>query len=99
MVPGALAFSLAALLLTLTPGADTALVLRATARGGRRCGLGSVLGISTGVLLWGTASGAGLSTLIAASPPAYQVLRFGGAAYLVALGIRSLLTRRADPTA
>jgi threonine/homoserine/homoserine lactone efflux protein len=97
VAPAVLAFSLAALVLTLTPGADTALVLRMTARDGRPCGLGAVAGVSSGVLLWGTASGAGLSTLVTASPVAYQVLRFGGAAYLAALGVRSLLARRSTP--
>jgi threonine/homoserine/homoserine lactone efflux protein len=88
-----LAFTLAAALLALTPGADTALVLRASVRGGRAEGLGAVLGISSGVLTWGFASGAGLSALLSASPVGYQVLRWTGAAYLGYLGLRSLLRR------
>jgi threonine/homoserine/homoserine lactone efflux protein len=92
-----LAFTVAAVLLAVTPGADTALVLRATARGGRAAGLGAVLGISTGVLTWGFASGVGLSTLLAASPAVYDVLRFAGAGYLGFLGVRSLLARERIP--
>lgn len=96
MTSAVLAFTIAAALLALTPGADTALVLRASVRGGRPEGLGAVLGISTGVLTWGFASGAGLSALLSASPAGYQLLRWAGAAYLGYLGLRSLLRRVPD---
>ena len=99
MTSAVLAFTVAAALLALTPGADTALVLRASVRGGRAEGLGAVLGISSGVLTWGFASGAGLSALLSASPAGYQVLRWAGAAYLGYLGLRSLLHRVPDAAA
>lgn len=97
MSSAVLAFSLAAAMLALTPGADTALVLRATARGGREAGLGAVLGVSTGVMTWGFMSGAGLSTLLSTAPAGYDVLRLAGAGYLVVLGLRSLLSRDPSP--
>lgn len=95
-MPRLAAFLIAAGLLTLTPGVDTALVLRTTARAGRSAGVAAVFGISTGVLGWGAASGAGLSALLVASPTAFLVLRYLGAGYLVLLGLRSLLAR-AEP--
>ena len=82
-----LTFALVALLLTLTPGADTALVLRSSIASGRRAGVVCTLGICTGTMTWAAASSLGISALVAASRVAFDVLRFGGAAYLVWLGI------------
>lgn len=88
-----LAFTAVALLLTLTPGADTALVLRASVQSGRRAGILCTLGICLGTLTWATGSALGLSALVAASPVAYDLLRYGGAAYLIYLGFRALRAR------
>ena len=89
-------FLLVALVVTLTPGPATALVLRVAARDGRRAALGTVVGNSMGVLMWATLSAVGVSSLILASQVAYDVLRFGGAALLIVLGVRSLLRRDSD---
>ena len=89
-------FLLVALVVTLTPGPATALVLRVAARDGRRAALGTVVGNSMGVLMWATLSAVGVSSLILASQIAYDVLRFGGAALLIVLGVRSLLRRDSD---
>ncbi|MFC7582871.1 LysE family translocator [Nonomuraea antimicrobica] len=51
------------------------------------------LGIQLGTLVWGVLTAAGLSALLAASQPAYDVLRWAGAAYLVWMGLRLLLSR------
>ena len=91
-------FLLVALLVTLTPGPATALVLRVAARDGRRAALGTVAGNSVGVLGWASLSALGVSSLILASQIAYDVLRFTGAAVLIVLGLRSLLRRGADET-
>jgi threonine/homoserine/homoserine lactone efflux protein len=91
-----LAFSVVALLLTLTPGADTALVLRVSVQSGWRSGVLCTLGICLGTMTWAACSALGISALVAASPLAYDVLRYGGAAYLIVLGVRAL---RARPTA
>jgi len=81
-----LAWTLVALLGVVTPGADTMLVLRHTLLGGRRSGLGAVVGIALGCLTWATASLAGLTALLAASHVAYNIVRVVGAAYLIWLG-------------
>jgi threonine/homoserine/homoserine lactone efflux protein len=60
---------------------------------GRRAGLVSVLGIGTGTLVLITLATAGLSSLVLASRPAFETVRWVGAAYLVYLGVRRLLAR------
>jgi threonine/homoserine/homoserine lactone efflux protein len=89
-------FLLVALIVTLTPGPATALVLRVAARDGRQAALATVAGNSVGVLGWASLSAVGVSSLILASQIAYDVLRFGGAAVLIVLGVRSLLHRGKD---
>jgi threonine/homoserine/homoserine lactone efflux protein len=88
-------FVLVALVVTLTPGPATALVLRVSARDGRRAALGVVVGNSIGIFVWATLSALGVSSLILASEIAFDVLRVGGAVILIYLGVRSLL-RRSD---
>jgi threonine/homoserine/homoserine lactone efflux protein len=87
-----LSFTLAAGLLTITPGLDTALVLRTAAVEGGKQALLAGVGICSGCLLWGAAASFGLSALLAVSGFAYKVLRIVGAIYLGYLGIK-LLTR------
>ena len=89
------AWCLVALLLTLTPGADTALVLRTAVRGGPRPAVRCTLGICSGTMTWATLSAVGVSALVAASPVAFDVLRYGGAAYLLWLGLSALRARPA----
>ena len=86
-----LSFSLAAGLLTITPGLDTALVLRTAAVEGGRQALLAGVGICFGCLLWGAAASFGLSALLAISGFAYNVLRIVGAIYLSYLGIKLLV--------
>lgn len=88
-----LAFSAAALVLTLTPGVDTAWVLRGCTAG-RRQGAAAALGIAMGCLAWGALAAAGLAALLAASALAYRALQWLGAAYLAWLGLRLLLRPR-----
>ena len=83
-----LAFAVAAALLTLTPGLDTALVLRTAAVEGTAQARFALAGICTGLFLWGTATSLGLSALIAFSNAAYNALRIAGAFYLVYLGVQ-----------
>jgi threonine/homoserine/homoserine lactone efflux protein len=89
-----LAFSLVAALLTITPGIDTALVIRSTLGAGRATGLRTAAGICSGVVTWGFLSAVGVSAVLTASRVAYDVLRLVGAAYLVYLGVRTLLATR-----
>jgi len=79
-------------LLTVTPGLDTALILRTAGLGHRRRAWGVVLGIQCGTLIWGVLTSLGVTALLTASHLAYEVLRWAGAAYLVWMGGRLLWT-------
>ncbi len=85
-----LAFSVAAALLTLTPGLDTALVLRTAAVEGPRRAMLAGAGVSTGVLAWGLMAALGLGAVLAVSETAYTLLRIAGALYLLWLGFGML---------
>jgi threonine/homoserine/homoserine lactone efflux protein len=89
-----LAFTAAAGLLVLTPGVDTALVLRTTTASGPRAGAAASLGIALGVLAWGAGAAFGLTALLAASPLAFTALKWAGAAYLLYLGVKLLIRPR-----
>jgi len=94
LVDNLLAFTLAATLLTVTPGLDTALILRTAAVEGRGQAWRAALGINVGCLLWGTAVAFGLGALLAVSELAYTLLKYCGAAYLCWLGLNLLLRPR-----
>lgn len=90
------AFSLAALLLTLTPGLDTALILRtACAEGGKKA-FHAALGIDAGCFVWGALVALGLGALLAVSEMAYTVLKVCGAVYLSWLGLQLLIRPRSS---
>lgn len=88
------AYVVAAGLLTLTPGLDTALVLRTAAVEGPKRAAFAALGINIGCLIWGAAVALGLGALLAASTLAFNVLKWVGAAYLLWLGLNLLLKPR-----
>jgi len=92
MLPS-LAFVIAALVLALTPGPGIAYVVARTAAGGRAEGLASCVGTGLGGMLHVGAAALGLSVLLAQSAMAFSVVKYIGAAYLVYLGIRLLLSR------
>jgi threonine/homoserine/homoserine lactone efflux protein len=94
LLPSLLAFTAAAALLTVTPGLDTALVLRTAAAEGTRRALLAGLGICLGCLAWGAIVALGLGVLLQASAFAYTLLKWVGAAYLVWLGVRLLRSKR-----
>lgn len=89
-----IAFIAAASLLTITPGLDTAMVLRTAAVEGPRTAALAALGIILGCLAWGAAVALGLGVLLAASTLAYTVLKWAGAAYLAWLGLKLILKPR-----
>jgi len=95
-----LAFAGVALVVSISPGPDMALVLRNTLRGGRAAGFRTVAGIALGLLVWATLSALGIAAVLAASATVFTVLKLAGAAYLVYLGLQSLLAiRRGDARA
>jgi threonine/homoserine/homoserine lactone efflux protein len=79
-----------AVLLSLLPGPATALVVRSAAVHGRREAFHTVLGNSTGILVWALASVLGISALVAASEAAFATLKVVGAVVLVWLGVQAL---------
>ena len=95
-LPLLLAFIAAASLLTVTPGVDTAIVLRTATLEGRRQAVLAGAGICLGCLAWGGAVSLGLGALLQASELAYTVVKFAGAAYLIWLGSRLLFRPRAS---
>lgn len=88
-----LAFTLAAGFLTITPGLDTALVLRTAPVEGPRRAMLAGFGVCCGCLFWGLAASAGLGALLAASQLAYRMFRGAGACYLIFLGLKLLLRK------
>ncbi|MDJ1134882.1 LysE family translocator [Streptomyces iconiensis] len=84
-------FALVVGLLTVTPGLDTAIILRTAAVGHRRRAWGVVTGIQSGTLTWGALTSAGITAVLTASQLAYDVLRWAGAAYLLWMGARMLV--------
>jgi threonine/homoserine/homoserine lactone efflux protein len=88
-------FALAGFLLNITPGNDMIYVASRSAAQGVRAGVVSALGIMAGCLVHVGAAAAGLSVLLARSAMAFDVIKYIGAAYLVYLGVKTLLGRKA----
>jgi threonine/homoserine/homoserine lactone efflux protein len=83
-------------LLTITPGADMAMVSRSVFTGGRRAAFATTLGICAGCFAWACASALGVAAVLAASETAYDALRLVGAVYLIWLGVQTLWLARKD---
>jgi threonine/homoserine/homoserine lactone efflux protein len=86
-------FGLAALALLAIPGPSVLYIVVQSAERGRRVGLAAVAGVHLGSLVHVAAATAGLSALVVASALAFSIVKYGGAAYLVYLGVRKLLER------
>ena len=80
----------AALLLLVVPGPSVLYIVTQSVSHGRRAGIVSVAGITTGTLVHIAAATVGLSALLASSALAFDVVKYLGAAYLIAVGIRRL---------
>lgn len=89
--PKIIAFAGLALTLTITPGADTMLVMRNTLMRGRNAGVLTVLGGCGGIVIHATLSALGLSLILVRFASAYEVVKFAGAFYLIWLGLQSLV--------
>jgi threonine/homoserine/homoserine lactone efflux protein len=90
MDPHLWAFVLVATLLAVAPGADTLLVVRNVLTRGRRAGLATTVGIAAGCLVHATFSAVGVSLILVRSAEAFAALKWGGAVYLVVLGVQSV---------
>jgi threonine/homoserine/homoserine lactone efflux protein len=95
MMPFSPVFLLAALVLLLTPGPAVLYIVARSIDQGRGAGLVSVLGIETGNFVHVLAATLGLSAILLSSPLAFAIVKYLGAAYLVYLGVRRLLSRKA----
>jgi threonine/homoserine/homoserine lactone efflux protein len=85
-------FLLAATALAVVPGPAVAYIVTQSIDQGRRAGLVSALGVATGGLVHVAAATVGLSALIASSATAFTVVKLVGAAYLIVVGIRRILS-------
>jgi threonine/homoserine/homoserine lactone efflux protein len=93
-----LSFVAAALIVLLSPGPGVLYVSARSLSQGHRAGLVSVFGLSLGALVHVAAATAGLSAILLASSVAFGTVKGLGAAYLIYLGIRTLLAPRAAAT-
>lgn len=92
MLANLVAFLGVSVVVIVVPGQDTALTIRNTLVGGRRSGVLTAVGVSTGQACWTLAASAGVVALLLASEPAFLALRIVGAAYLVFLGLQALVS-------
>lgn len=89
-------FLLAAITLNITPGPDVLYVMARSLGQGKNAGVVSALGLGVGYLVHTSAAALGLSALLMSSALAYDAVKYLGAAYLVYLGIRTLLTSKGN---
>ncbi|MDP8983495.1 MAG: LysE family translocator [Pseudomonadota bacterium] len=94
-IHGYWAFLLTGILLNLTPGQDTLLILGRSLTGGSRSGVAAACGITVGSVFHTLAAALGLSAILATSAVAFALVKLAGAAYLFYLGAK-LLFRTAD---
>ena len=88
-------FVVAGLILNITPGADMLYIASRSAAQGTKAGVIAALGIGAGCLVHILFATLGLSVILASSALAFAVVKYAGAAYLLYLGIMTLLSLRA----
>lgn len=88
------AFALTVLVIVAVPGQGVAMVLRQSILSGKQAAYFSVLGNTTGLIIWGVLSSVGLSAIFQASPTAFNILKWSGVAYLTFLSLQTLLELR-----
>jgi threonine/homoserine/homoserine lactone efflux protein len=91
-------FVLASVALAIVPGPAVAYIVTQSIDQGRRAGLVSALGVASGGLVHVAAATVGVSALIASSATAFTIVKLVGAAYLIAVGIRRILSARGEET-
>ncbi|MEN7550073.1 LysE family translocator [Rapidithrix thailandica] len=87
------AFLIAGLILNLTPGADTMYILGRSIAQGKKAGILSALGISTGAIFHIIFATLGLSIILAKSATAFEIVKYLGAAYLIFLGLKTIFKK------
>ncbi len=92
-----IAFFLAAGLgLVIIPGPNIIYIVTRSVDQGRRAGIVSALGVETATLIHVMAAAFGLSALLLSSALAFTIVKYLGAAYLIILGLHTLLSRKPD---
>ncbi len=86
-------FVVFSLIVTVTPGPATVIVLRNGIVHGVRPALSAAMGAALGSLAWGFAAAVGVAAFVARSDAAFEALRYAGAAYLAYLGVRTAVER------
>lgn len=89
-LPTLIAFTIAILLLAVTPGPDMTLWISRSLREGRAAGFMTLVGTNLGITVHTMLVAFGVAALIVASPTAFMILKTGGAAYLVWLAIQAV---------
>ena len=89
-------FILASVVLLLTPGPAVLFIVARSVAQGRMAGLVSVLGVHLGTIVHITAAAVGLSALVVSSALAFAIVKYLGAAYLIWIGIRTLMAKETD---
>lgn len=89
-LPTLLAFTAAAIVLTITPGPDMTLFISRTLSDGRTAGFACAAGASTGIAIHTLLVALGVSALVVASPTAFFVLKSAGAGYLLFLALQAI---------
>jgi RhtB (resistance to homoserine/threonine) family protein len=90
------AFIVACILLNMTPGSDTMYILGRSISQGRKAGILSAIGISAGCMIHTLLAGFGLSLIVVQSETAFNIIKYLGAVYLFYLGIRMIISSRAE---
>ena len=89
-------FLLTAFLMNITPGTDTVYIVNRSVSQGRKAGIYSVLGISTGALVHTFMAAIGLSVILTTSVVLFTLIKLIGAGYLIYLGVRMLLQKSSN---
>jgi threonine/homoserine/homoserine lactone efflux protein len=98
--PGTIAlFSVASILLAVVPGPAVTYIVTQSVDKGRRAGLFCALGVASGGVVHVTAATIGLSALIASAATAFTAVKLVGAAYLIVVGIRRILSSDEEASA
>jgi len=94
-MPDIALFIVASALLTIAPGPDIVYVLTRGITQGRKAGFAAALGFATGVIFHTALAALGIAALIRSSEFAFSLVRYAGAAYLIYIGVRAVMSKSA----
>src|SRR5450759_2947034 len=94
-MPDIALFLVASALLTIAPGPDIVYVLTRGITQGRKAGFAAALGFATGVIFHTALAALGVAALIRSSELAFSLVRYAGAAYLIYIGVRAVMSKSA----